>query len=345
MPPRRNPNNVADQIAQQLNAAIPNLVAQITASLNAAQGNPEGQTANNNQGCSYKTFMSCRPKEFFGTEGVVGLLSWIESMESVLHISKCAAGDRVEYAACMLQGRALTWWNNQIQSRGREASYSLTWEEFKKLLTEEYCPKDALQKLESEFWNHSMTGTNIDQYTARFHELARLVPHMVTPEEKKIDRYIWGLAPEIRGMVTAANPTTIQSAVVLANRLTNDVIRSGGALKGNDAGKRKLDNHSRQRGGGNSDKRQMVARNFGMAAQGPKQYNGPHPRCNKCHFHHSGNCPVCERCKQTGHFAKYCRVGNGNNRPKAACFECGSQEHLKNACPKLIRTPNNNVGN
>ena len=84
-----------------------------------------------------------------------------------------------------------------VQTRGLEAAYQLTWEELKRLLTEEFCPKEALQKLESEFWNHTMTGTDVDKYTACFHELARLVPHMVTPEEKRIDRYIWGLAPEI----------------------------------------------------------------------------------------------------------------------------------------------------
>ncbi|GJT19498.1 hypothetical protein Tco_0878204 [Tanacetum coccineum] len=35
-------------------------------------------------------------------------------------------------------------------------------------------------------------------YTDRFHELARLVPHLVTPDNKRIERYIYGLAPHIR---------------------------------------------------------------------------------------------------------------------------------------------------
>ena len=64
-------------------------------------------------------------------KGDVGLLSWIESMEVVLRISKCSNDDKVEYATCLLQGRALTWWNTQLQIRGREAALLLTWEEFK----------------------------------------------------------------------------------------------------------------------------------------------------------------------------------------------------------------------
>ncbi|GJT31234.1 putative reverse transcriptase domain-containing protein [Tanacetum coccineum] len=65
-------------------------------------------------------------------------------------------------------------------------------------MMEEYCPDDEVHKLESEFWNHKMVESDIDGYTARFHELARLVPHMVTPKSKRIDRYIRGLAPAIR---------------------------------------------------------------------------------------------------------------------------------------------------
>ncbi|GKF57393.1 reverse transcriptase domain-containing protein, partial [Tanacetum coccineum] len=110
--------------------------------------------------------------EFFGTEGAVGLLTWFESTESVLHITKCLAESHVEFAASMLQGRALTWWNTLVQTRGRAATIAQPWEDFKKLLMEEYCPNDEIQKLESEFWNHKMVGSDIDVYTARFHEFA-----------------------------------------------------------------------------------------------------------------------------------------------------------------------------
>ncbi|GKA83199.1 hypothetical protein Tco_0789947 [Tanacetum coccineum] len=65
---------------------------------------------------------SCGTKEFFGTEGAVGLLTWFESMESVIHISKCSTESQVEFASCMLQGRALTWWNTLVQTQGRAAA-------------------------------------------------------------------------------------------------------------------------------------------------------------------------------------------------------------------------------
>nr|GEW13755.1 reverse transcriptase domain-containing protein [Tanacetum cinerariifolium] len=60
-----------------------------------------------------------------------------------------------------------------------------------------------------EFWNHKMVRSDINGYTARFHKLARLVPHMVTLESQRVNRYIRGLAPEIKAHVTSSKPATI----------------------------------------------------------------------------------------------------------------------------------------
>ncbi|GJW08806.1 hypothetical protein Tco_1571229 [Tanacetum coccineum] len=37
-----------------------------------------------------------------------------------------------------------------------------------------------MQKLESELWNHAMVGAGHAAYTDRFHELARLVLHLIS---------------------------------------------------------------------------------------------------------------------------------------------------------------------
>ncbi|GKD38316.1 hypothetical protein Tco_1258523 [Tanacetum coccineum] len=55
----------------------------------------------------------------------------------------------------------------------------------------------------ADLFNHAMVGASHAAYTDRFHELARLVPHFVTQENKKIERYAYGLALYIRGMVAA----------------------------------------------------------------------------------------------------------------------------------------------
>nr|GEV35446.1 hypothetical protein [Tanacetum cinerariifolium] len=86
---------------------------------------------------------------------------------------------------------------------------------------------------------HKMVGSDIDGYTARFHELARLVPHMVTLESQRVNRYIRGLAPEIKAHVTSSKLTIIQGAVSMANRLTTDGIKDGIFKKKENAGNKK----------------------------------------------------------------------------------------------------------
>ncbi|GKF89263.1 hypothetical protein Tco_0263226 [Tanacetum coccineum] len=59
--------------------------------------------------CTYPDFLKCKPLNFKGTEGVVGLTQWFEKMESVYSISNCTVACQVKFATCTLQGNALTW--------------------------------------------------------------------------------------------------------------------------------------------------------------------------------------------------------------------------------------------
>ncbi|GJS74307.1 reverse transcriptase domain-containing protein [Tanacetum coccineum] len=60
----------------------------------------------------------------------------------------------------------------------------MSWDNFKVLMREEFCPSNEMQKLESELWNHNMVGAGHAAYTDRFHELPRLVPHLVNPRKE-----------------------------------------------------------------------------------------------------------------------------------------------------------------
>ncbi|KAI3754694.1 hypothetical protein L1987_54482 [Smallanthus sonchifolius] len=106
---------------------------------------------NNEQACTFKTFMDCKPHTFSVAEGDVGLLCWFEKVESVFAMCNCPQA-------------------NQIM--GLDMANTLPWEEFKIMLSEEYCPCEEIQTLEGEFWNLKMEGFEIELYTTRLHEFA-----------------------------------------------------------------------------------------------------------------------------------------------------------------------------
>ncbi|GJX16582.1 putative reverse transcriptase domain-containing protein [Tanacetum coccineum] len=187
-------------IAQQLQNLLPTIVAQV-----GDQGrglgngrNQNGDAVNDNirgdvsRGCTYKDFLACNPKEYHGKGGAIVYTRWIEKMESVQDMSGCKDNQKVKYTASSFVGKALMWWNSEICTRGREAAVGMSWEDFKTLAREEFCPSNKMQKLETELLNHVMVGAGHAAYTDRFHELARLAPHLVTPEGKKIERYLAG---------------------------------------------------------------------------------------------------------------------------------------------------------
>nr|GEX37403.1 reverse transcriptase domain-containing protein [Tanacetum cinerariifolium] len=142
----------------------------------------------NRVGCSYKEFLACNPKEYDGKGGVLFLTRWIEKMESVHDMSGCSIEQKLKYIAGSFVGKALTWWNNQIRTLSQEVAISIPWNEFKFMMIQEFFPSHEMQKLESKLWNHTMVGAGHVAYADRFHELARLVLLLLTPESIMIKR-------------------------------------------------------------------------------------------------------------------------------------------------------------
>ncbi|GJW97635.1 reverse transcriptase domain-containing protein [Tanacetum coccineum] len=195
-------------------------------------GNIRNVLVNGNRvGCSYKEFLACNPKEYDGNGGVVVLTQWIEKMESVQDMSGCSIDQKVKYIDGSFVGKDLKWWNSQIRKLSREVVISMSWNDFKFMMIEEFCPSHEMQKLETKLGNHTMVGAGHAAYTNRFYEVARLVPHLVTPESRKIERYVDGLAPQICGIVAATEPKTMQKAVQITSLLTDEAVWNGSIKK------------------------------------------------------------------------------------------------------------------
>ncbi|GJW84793.1 putative reverse transcriptase domain-containing protein [Tanacetum coccineum] len=261
--------------------------------------------------CTYQDFMKCQPLSFNGTEGVVGLTHWFEKMEMVFHVSNCPEKYQVKYATCTLMNNALRWWNSYKRTIGIEAAYAMSWEELMKLMTEVYCLRNEVQKMETELWKLAVKGNDLTAYTRRFQELVLLCTRMVPNEEDKVERFVRGLPDNIQGSVIAAKPTKLQDAIRIANNLMDQKLKGYARSAEN---KIRLENNPRDNRGQQpvfkrqNVKCQNVARPYTAGNNEKKGYVGSRPYCNKCKLHHAGPCTV-----RPGHFRKdYPKLRNQN---------------------------------
>ncbi|GKD82252.1 putative reverse transcriptase domain-containing protein, partial [Tanacetum coccineum] len=207
-----------------------------------------------------------------------------------------------------------------------------------------------IPKLETEFWCHAMVRVGHAVYTDRLHDLARLVPHLVTPENKRIERYIYGLALQIRATVATTEPTTIHSVVLKVGMLTDEAIRNG-SLKKNTEKRGNVGELSRNENVRDENKRHRTGRAFAtITTPIRKEYMGITPKCTNYNYYHNPEMPCrkCTNCNRFGHFDRDCRAGprmvtpmNAKNLTTArgAYFECGGTDHYKATCPRLTRAP------
>nr|GEZ94806.1 reverse transcriptase domain-containing protein [Tanacetum cinerariifolium] len=226
-----------------------------------------------------------------GTEGVASLSQWCERMESVFHISNCAAENQVKFTTCTLHSVALTWWNTHVQTVGHEAAYGMSWKTLMKIMTDKYCPRNEIRKLEMKLWELKVKGTDLESYTQCFQELALLCGRMFSKESDKIEKYVRGLPNMIHGSVVSSKPKMMQEAIEIATELMDKKICTFAEREM--TSKRKLENTSRttrNQQQQHSNKRQNTGRVYTAASGGKKQYRGSRPLCAKCNYHHDGPC-------------------------------------------------------
>ncbi|GJV61607.1 putative reverse transcriptase domain-containing protein [Tanacetum coccineum] len=176
--------------------------------------------------CTYPDFMKYKPLYFKGTEGVVELTQWFKRMETVFHISNCTMENQIKFATCTLLGSALTWWNSHVRTVGYDVAYAMTWTNLKKMMTDKYCPRGEIKKLEVEMWNLKVKGTDMVSYNQCFQELALMCARMFPEESDKIERYVGGLPDMIYGSVMASKLKTMQDAIEFATKLMDKKIRT-----------------------------------------------------------------------------------------------------------------------
>ncbi|GKF59443.1 reverse transcriptase domain-containing protein, partial [Tanacetum coccineum] len=109
---------------------------------------------------------------------------------------------------------------------GHDAAYGMPWKTLMKMMTDKYCPRNEIKKLEMEIWDLKVKGTDLTSYTQRFQELALLCGRMFPKESDKIEKYVDGLPDMIHGSVVASKPKTMQDAVEIVTELMDKKIHT-----------------------------------------------------------------------------------------------------------------------
>ncbi|GKF54710.1 hypothetical protein Tco_0165050, partial [Tanacetum coccineum] len=116
-------------------------------------------------------------------------------------------------------------------------------------------------------------------YTDRFHKLARLVPHLVTPESRKIKRFL--------------------------GALTDEAVRNGSIKKVEKRGN--VGESSKDKNGRDDNKMTRTGNAFATTANPIGRENtGTWPKCTTCNSYHApgGPCRTCFNCNRPSHLAK-----------------------------------------
>ncbi|GJW13765.1 reverse transcriptase domain-containing protein [Tanacetum coccineum] len=242
---------------------VPHLARILTQTRNGTDSHSSGTGVRGSERvareCTYQDFMKCKPLYFKGTEGVVELTQWFERMETVFRISNCSVENQVKFSTCTLLASALTWWNSHVMTVTHDVAYSMTWVDLRKKMTDKYCPRNEMKKLEAELWNLKVIGTDVVKYNQRFQELALLCVRMFPEESDKIERYVGGLPDIIHGNIVASKPKTMQEAIEMATELMDKRVNTIAERQAEN--KRKFENTSQN--SQNQQQQQIKRQNTG----------------------------------------------------------------------------------
>ena len=284
--------------------------ANLTAELLAGRRGPEVQFQGMRLG------VKVEKPETYGGEKARDLDTWLFQVREHLDITTIPAAGHVPYAASLLRGNAALWWREVCEGNRRPA----TWDEFCRLLREQFRPEDYGRRGRDELATmRQKGGESMADFVFRFRATCLKIPDLA--EAEKMDRFVRALAQDVRLQVELRGPQNFHEAAMFAERADAVLTR----ISGQDTRKPWQKGHK----GGFAQRTPQQTRGMGeSSAQGSG--GGPEPmelgmarkrtlsREEYAKLRSENACFYCRK-PNAGHVARNCplkqkRAGNGMSR-------------------------------
>ncbi|GJW04010.1 putative reverse transcriptase domain-containing protein [Tanacetum coccineum] len=170
-------------------------------------------------------------------------------------VRECSYSEFLKCKPLDFKDDALTWWNAHVKTTTPEADHAMPWATLKKMMTDKYCPKGEIKKIETEMWNLKVKGTDVVAYNRRFQQLALIVK--------------------------ASKPKTMQEAIEFTTELMDE--KTHAYAEHQVKKKRKSDDLSKNNQNQQQlNKRQNIGQAYTAGNSDRKPYVGSKPLCSKC---------------------------------------------------------------
>ncbi|XP_054799165.1 uncharacterized protein LOC129303707 isoform X1 [Prosopis cineraria] len=244
----------------------------------------------------------------------------------------CTSNQKVQLAIFLLQKSAKKWW----ETSGPKDDSSLTWEDFKAILFENYFPTALRAEKEAEFHAFRQGDLDEDEFIEQFSELSKYSTYLQKHEDTEwmAERLLEKARPDLREQLA---PFEIKTFSEMCNKLRIVSRRKREARLEADRERRKephgkppihtrpiggVEKRSSQIFGGFRNQKKKGYYHKGQSYRGNQSgsqgsYRSPatfnptsgaasNQACSKCGKFHSGDCWVCYICQKPGHIARFC---------------------------------------
>eukprot|EP00253_Pinus_taeda_P029424 PITA_29424 len=152
-----------------------------------------------------------RLPEFSGGRAGERAEAWLEGMNRCFRLREYSPLAKTKIVVFQLKESALIWWGN-LEKQLHLTSDNVPWDLFEERFRAKYLPPYFQQQQARAFHTLIQGSKTVEEYEIRFMELVKYI-HYLDSDERQAERFIFGLNPRIRALVSMWKPSSVAEAV------------------------------------------------------------------------------------------------------------------------------------